>query len=95
MTDIDPNGDARLAAFVDRILRLHDERDGISEDMRSVYAEAKGFGYDKTALGALITHLRKRAKDASGEDEKAALLDVYLSAYERASRTHTHTREAA
>lgn len=92
---LDASTDAELASFVDRILRLLAEKDDLLGDIKDVYAEAKGRGYDKTALGALITYLRKRSKDAAGEDERAAIFDLYLTAYERASRTHTHAREAA
>ena len=88
-------GDAFFASLIDRILTLMNERDEVSSLIKEVYAEAKGAGFDKTAMGALVTHLRKRSKDAAGEDEKAALFDLYLTAYERASRTHAHAREAA
>lgn len=92
--------DKQLAAFVDRILRMKDEADAISGDIKAIYAEAKAEGYDKTQLGNLVTYLRKRAKDSDGEDEKEAVFELYRDAYLRAKgqvgtpvATHTHAPE--
>jgi uncharacterized protein (UPF0335 family) len=90
----DASADQQLASFIDRILRLREEIDGIQSDVKEIYAEAKSMGFDKTAMGALVAELRKRAKDAPGADEAAAVLDLYREAYHRAA-SHTHTREAA
>jgi uncharacterized protein (UPF0335 family) len=88
--------DKQLKAYVDRVLRLKEEQDTLGDDIREVYAEAKGEGYDKTVMGKLVAHLRKVAK--SGEDavsEQADIFDTYLTAYHRASGTAvaTHTHE--
>lgn len=83
--------DAQVRSFVDRIIRLHEEKAAIVGDIKDVFAELKGTGLDKTALGALVRELMR--DDKAGEAEKAALLDLYRTAYERASRTHA--REAA
>lgn len=75
--------DAQIKAFIDRILRLKEEQDTIGEDIRDVYAEAKSMGFDKTAMGNVVAHLRKVAK--KGHDtvaEQGAIFDLYLSAYE-------------
>lgn len=83
--------DDELAAFVDRVLRMKSEEDAIKADIREIYNEAKGRGYDKTRLGELVTHLRKVEKDASGEAEKEAVRDLYLTAYYRAkNKPHAH-----
>lgn len=76
---------------MDRILRLQDEIDQIKADIRDIYAEEKADGGDKTAMGAAISYLRKRAKDRSGLEDREAMTDVYLSAYD--APTHTHARE--
>ena len=77
--------DALLKSFIDRVLRLKEEQDALADDIREVYAEAKGEGYDKTAMGALVSHLRKVEKkgaDAVGEAE--TIFNLYLDAYQRA-----------
>jgi uncharacterized protein (UPF0335 family) len=67
----------QLKAFVERIERLEEEKKTISDDIRDVYAEAKGNGYDVKALRAVI-RLRKQDKDERAEQE--AILDTYLHA---------------
>ena len=67
----------QLKAFVERIERLEEEKKTISDDIRDVYAEAKGNGYDVKALRAVI-RLRKQDKDERAEME--AILDTYLHA---------------
>jgi uncharacterized protein (UPF0335 family) len=92
------SADKQLKAYVDRVLRLKEERDTIGDDIREVYAEAKGEGYDKTIMGKLVVHLRKVAKaGADAVDEAECVFDTYLQAYHRASgtpvATHTHEEE--
>ncbi|QKN14745.1 DUF2312 domain-containing protein [Sinorhizobium meliloti WSM1022] len=75
--------DAQIRALIDRILRLKEEQDTIGEDIRDIYAEAKSMGFDKTAMGNVVAHLRKVAK--KGHDtvaEQGAVFDLYLCAYE-------------
>lgn len=86
--------DQQLASYIDRILRLREEIDGLQGDVKEVYAEAKANGFDKTAMGALVAELRKAGKDASKAEEAAAVLELYREAYQRAA-SHTHAREAA
>jgi uncharacterized protein (UPF0335 family) len=88
--------DKKLKAYIDRVLRLKEEQDTLGDDIREVYAEAKGEGYDKTVMGKLVAHLRKVQK--AGESvvsEQEMVFDTYLSAYYRASGTAvaTHTHE--
>lgn len=88
-------GEQQLRSFVDRILRLKEEQDNIGADIKDIYAEAKGQGYDKTALGALVSELRKKAKDSSKFEEAQSILDLYREAYERSlAHTHAHARAA-
>ena len=90
------SADRRLKSFIDRVLRLKEEQDALAEDIRKVYAEAKAEGYDKTAMGALVSELRRiEKKGADAVSEQSALLDLYREAYERASHTHAYAREAS
>lgn len=78
-------------ARMDRIIRLLEEVDAIKGDIRDIYAEEKAEGGDKTAMGSAITYIRKRDKDRTGLEDREAMTDVYLSAYDAPS--HTHARE--
>lgn len=74
-----PTGFAReqLRAFIERIERLEEEKAGIAGDIREVFAEAKGTGFDVKILRQVI---RLRKQDKSERQEEMALLDVYLHA---------------
>jgi uncharacterized protein (UPF0335 family) len=91
------SGEAEIKQFIDRVLRLKEEQDALGEDIREVYAEAKGRGYDKTVLGNVVSHLRKVEK--LGHDtlhEREAIFDIYLTAYEtggQAPRACAYTRK--
>ncbi len=85
----------RLKSFIDRVLRLKEEEDAIKADIREVYAEMKGEGFDKTVAGQLVAHLRKVEKKGRDEVDNAnAIFDLYLNEYENgtglATRAHTH-----
>ena len=66
-----------LKAFVERIERLEEEKKALSDDIRDVYAEAKGNGYDVKAMRAVV-RLRKQDKDERMEYE--AVLETYMHA---------------
>ncbi|APG91118.1 DUF2312 domain-containing protein [Sinorhizobium americanum] len=86
--------DAQIKAFIDRILRLKEEQDTIGEDIRDIYAEAKSMGFDKTAMGNVVAHLRKVSK--KGHDtvaEQGAIFDLYLAAYEGHAPAPARARE--
>ncbi|KSV95406.1 GapR family DNA-binding domain-containing protein [Sinorhizobium sp. GL28] len=77
------SAEGQIKAFIDRILRLKEEQDVIGDDIRDIYAEAKGMGFDKTAMGNVVAHLRKVAKKGSETvAEQGAIFDIYLAAYE-------------
>lgn len=87
-------GDAK--ARMARILRLHEEIDAIKLDIRDIYAEEKADGGDKTAMGAAVSIIRKREKDAAKFDDQQGMVDVYLTAYLGSGTvvaTHTHASE--
>jgi uncharacterized protein (UPF0335 family) len=67
----------RLKSFVERIEKLEEERKAIGGDIRDVYSEAKGVGYDVKIMRKIIS-IRKM--DAADRDEQDALLDVYKHA---------------
>ena len=67
----------RLKSFVERIEKLEEERHAIGSDIRDVYSEAKGVGYDVKTMRKIIS-IRK--VDAAERDEQEALLDTYKHA---------------
>jgi uncharacterized protein (UPF0335 family) len=67
----------QLKSIVERIERLEEEKKAIAGDIKEVYAEAKGNGFDIKILRKVIS-LRK--KDANEREEEEAMLDLYLSA---------------
>ena len=73
----DPVAGDQLKSIVQRIERLEDEKKTIADDIKEVYAEAKGNGYDVKVLRKVIA-LRKRDLDERKEEE--AILDLYLQA---------------
>ena len=67
----------QLKAFVERIERLEDEKKATSDDIRDVYAEAKGTGFDTKALRTIM---RLRKLDTDERREQQEVLDTYLHA---------------
>jgi uncharacterized protein (UPF0335 family) len=81
----------QIRAFVERILRMKEEAKAINDDIREIYAEAKGYGFDKTVLGKVVNYVEKRAKDSGAVAEADAIFDLYLEAYDGTpSRPHAH-----
>lgn len=72
-----PAAQGRLRALVERIERIEEVKQAALLDIKEIYAEAKGNGYDTKILRKVIA-LRK--KDKTKRDEEQALLDLYLSA---------------
>lgn len=67
----------QLRLFIERIERLEEEKKGIADDIRDVYAEAKATGYDAKTMRAIV-RLRKMEKHDRLEAE--ALLETYKAA---------------
>ena len=67
----------QLKAFIERVERLEEEKKAIADDIRDVYAEAKGNGYDVKTLRTVV-RLRKQDKDE--RQEQQAILETYLHA---------------
>ncbi len=67
----------QLKAFIERVERLEEEKQTISDDIKDVFAEMKGVGFDTKAVRTII---KLRRKDAAERQEEEAILDMYLSA---------------
>ena len=67
----------QLKAIVERIERLEEEKKEVADQIKEVYAEAKGNGFDTKTLRKIVS-LRK--KDSEERQEEEALLDLYMSA---------------
>jgi len=65
---------SRLTLLIERIERLEEEKKGIADDIRDVYAEAKAVGYDPKIM-RVIVRLRKMKKE--DRDEMETLVDTY------------------
>ena len=66
-----------LRAYVERLEKLEEEKRAIADDIKDVYAEAMGTGFDTKALRKIIS-MRRQDKDKRREEE--AMLELYLSA---------------
>ena len=67
----------QLKAIVERIEKLEEEKKATSDDIRDVYAEAKGNGFDAKALRTIV---RMRKMDVDERREQQDVLDTYLHA---------------
>ena len=67
----------QLKSVICRVEKLEDEKAGIAADIRDVFAEAKGNGYDVKAIRTII---KMRKMDASEREEQETVLDTYLNA---------------
>ncbi len=77
MTDGGGIAAQRLRSFIERIERLEEEKAALVADVREVYAEAKGDGFDVKTMRQIV---RLRKMDSSDRAEQEALLDLYKSA---------------
>ncbi|KAB2781772.1 DUF2312 domain-containing protein [Brucella anthropi] len=88
MRDVDHTGDnitsaantiaaGQLRAFIERIERLEEEKSAIGGDIKEVYAELKGSGFDPKIVRILI---RLRKKEDHERQEEEALLHLYMDA---------------
>lgn len=68
---------ARLKSFIDRIERLEEEKKALSDDLKDLYAEVKGTGYDAPTVRRII---RLRKMDLEKRREADALLETYMAA---------------
>ena len=67
----------QLRSFVERVERLEEERAALTADIREIYSEAKGLGFDAKIMRQVV---RMRKLDKADFQEQEAMLDLYLSA---------------
>lgn len=77
MPDVGGIAGERLRSLIERIERLEEERRTLAADIKEVYAEAKGGGFDTKIMRQII---RLRRMDKDDRDEQETLLDIYLRA---------------
>ncbi len=71
------NAKAQLLAFIERIEHLEEEKKSLSDDIKDVFAEAKGQGFDVKALKAIV---KRRKADADKLAEHEAIVETYMNA---------------
>jgi uncharacterized protein (UPF0335 family) len=67
----------QLRAFIERIERLEEEKKAIADDIKEVYSEAKGTGFETAAIRQLV---RLRKQDKTEREEAEAILELYKTA---------------
>jgi uncharacterized protein (UPF0335 family) len=67
----------QIRAIIERIERMEEEKRAITDDIKEIYAEAKGNGFDTKVLRKIVA-IRKQ--DASERQEQEALLELYMTA---------------
>ena len=67
----------QLKSIIERIERLEEEKKTISDDIRDVYAESKGNGFDVKALRQIV---RLRKQDANERQEHETIVETYMQA---------------
>ncbi len=67
----------KLKSLIERIERLEEDKAAVAGDLKEVYAEAKGEGFDTKILRKVV---RLRKQDAAARQEEEALIDLYISA---------------
>jgi uncharacterized protein (UPF0335 family) len=77
MPDVGGIAGERLKSFIERIERLEEEKRALSGDIKEVYAEAKGTGFEPKIIRQII---KIRGMDQDELDEQESLLDVYKRA---------------
>ena len=66
-----------LRSFIERIERLEEEKQALADDIREVYSEAKGTGFDTKVMRQV---LRLRKMESADRQEQEAILDLYMGA---------------
>jgi len=77
MSDVGGVAADRLKSFIERIERLEEEKKALADDIREVYSEAKGSGFDIKVIRQII---RIRKMDTADRREMEEVMAVYLRA---------------
>lgn len=77
METMDTSAAQQLRSFIERIERLNEEKSAIQSDIKDVYSEAKGSGFDTKAMRLIV---RMRAMDPRELEEQTLLTDLYAAA---------------
>lgn len=85
------NVKAMLYGFVERVERLTEEINGLTDDRKEVFSEAKGCGFDTKILREVI---RRRKLDTADRVEHDSLLETYEDAIRQAEREQTEASRA-
>ena len=91
MPDVGGIAGAQLKSFIDRIERLEDEKRVLGEDVKEVYAEAKGRGFEPKIMRQII---KIRRMDKEEHDEQETLLDLYKRALSMVPESGSHAEAA-
>ena len=86
MADAGGIGADRLRSFIERIERLEEEKAALTADIREVYSEAKGEGFDTKVMRQVV---RLRKMDSGDRQEQEAILDLYKQALGMAEKLDT------
>lgn len=92
METVDQSTAQHLRQFIERIERLEEDKVALGQDIREVFAEAKGAGFDVKVMRQVIK-LRKMNNDERNEQEH--LLDTYMHALDLAEKKAAAVKEAA
>ncbi|MBP6985110.1 MAG: DUF2312 domain-containing protein [Alphaproteobacteria bacterium] len=92
METVDHSTAQHLRQFIERIERLEEDKVALSQDVREVFAEAKGAGFDIKVMRQVIK-LRKMNTDERSELEH--LLDTYMHALDLAEKKASAVKDAA
>lgn len=77
MTDVGGIAADRLRSFIERVERLEEEKTALTADIREIYAEAKGVGFDPKIMRQIV---RLRKMDSQDRQEQEAILELYRRA---------------
>ncbi len=74
---INTTAQGKLKSLIERIERLEEDKAAVANDLKEVYAEAKGEGFDVKIVRKVV---RLRKQDTAKRQEEEALIDLYISA---------------